>query len=384
MHLHGETPADHLTLPLYPLAEGLIYSWWSLFGGRDCPLSLMRHRGGFALPDVRMSFDGAAFEIGAWQRTYTNPAIRFWSGPSELLGRAEAEARLSEFVELVLERLGALDIGSTSAALRWERVKASLEDQDEKSFCESAGALQLDPYEISDDEAETIDGASEIFTGEPLAEFLSGARSVNRPRLIKWVRRMKARPGFRSLVADLQDVAKQVAVSAPPKTSEQAWALGYRRARATRLALGLNSSRRIGSVRDLAELFGAGPGFDLAPETDGIQLLREDRDDGVHLHLRKGRTSRSDPAYLFTFARGVGDALCFPDPDVAPVNELHFAYRQASGRAFAAEFLAPVEEVSSMQADGHDSFSIAGAFGVGTQTIALQLENRGRILEVCK
>ena len=94
MHLSAGAAIDHVTVPLYGVAEGLAHDWWTLFGSRDDPLSLVRYRDGFALPDVRMSYDGAAFEIRAEQRAWLNPDIRFWGGSREIMDRAAAEEQL--------------------------------------------------------------------------------------------------------------------------------------------------------------------------------------------------------------------------------------------------------------------------------------------------
>ncbi len=67
LHRAGDQSFDDLTLPLVHLATGLAHDWWTLFGARDSGLSLTRYRTGFAVPDVRLGFDGAVFEIGARQ-----------------------------------------------------------------------------------------------------------------------------------------------------------------------------------------------------------------------------------------------------------------------------------------------------------------------------
>lgn len=83
-HLAGSEASGHLTLSLYSLVQGLAHDWWLLFGGRDRVVRLMRHRGGYALPDIRMRFDGSAFEIEAAQVFYKNPDVRFWGGMAEV------------------------------------------------------------------------------------------------------------------------------------------------------------------------------------------------------------------------------------------------------------------------------------------------------------
>src|ERR1700735_4951399 len=68
MHLRGGNNFECITIALYSLAEGLTRDWWTLFGGRDRELSLIKYRSGYAVPDIRLKYDGAAFEITAHQR----------------------------------------------------------------------------------------------------------------------------------------------------------------------------------------------------------------------------------------------------------------------------------------------------------------------------
>jgi hypothetical protein len=156
LHLNDGVLQDHITIALYPLAEGLVYDWWSLFGGRDREFSLTKYRTGYAMPDVRFRFDGKVFEASAHQRICRNPDVRFWAGSNEVMSGADAEKVLSSFVEDVLAQLNSKDVLKTSAALRWNRIQTSRADVEEAKFCECAGALGLDPYEISDREAEFI------------------------------------------------------------------------------------------------------------------------------------------------------------------------------------------------------------------------------------
>ena len=123
-----------------------------------------------------------------------------------------------------------------------------------------------------------------------------------------------------------------------------------------------------------------------APVQDlsGVQavILRDDSD--VRIHLReRGRRQWSAWAENFAFARAVGDAVCYPEAGRSVVNNLHDAERQASGRAFAAEFLAPVEKVLDMFHDGRDIDEISASFNVTSHVIAHQIENRDRIRQAC-
>lgn len=385
LHLRGNESVDHVTIALYGLAEGLAHDWWTLFGGRDREFSLIKHRNGYAVPDIRMTFDGTIFEISARQRAYRNPDVRFWGdATTEVVNRHEAELLVSGFLGEVLERLGARGVHRTSAALRWKRVQESRADADEAAFCEAAGALGLDPYEIDSEGADQIEQASNLFEGEALTEFLAGAGSADRNFLLHWIESVERRRPSAARVAELRPAAEAVAQEAPARERELSWALGYRRARALRRVLNLQVGDRFRSFRALAEKLGARPSYELAKSVDGLRALRSDREDGIYLHMRiHGNSYEAQASHLFSFTRAVGDAVCFPTPGRASINELHSAYRQAAGRAFAAEFLAPIDEVRSMHEDGRDAVSIAGEFGVSVAVIERQWENQDRIEAAC-
>ena len=380
LHLRGGENYDHLTISLYSLAEGLAHDWWTLFGGRDREISLMKHRSGYAVPDIRMSFDGNVFEFSAHQLTYENPNVRFWVGPTELTNRRNAQDQLASFIRVVLERLESQNVSTTSAALRWARVQDSMSNPDEAAFCEAAGALGLDPYQISDKDAAAISNACEIFGGEALSEFLSGVGSANQDRLVEWIKSAEHRSPYKARIGELRHIASDLARRAPAREFEQSWALGYRRAQAMRSALNLGVGDRFKSFKTLAEKLGAQKTFELAAQIDGLRALRSDHADAIYIHLRNhGGASEARASHLFSFARAVGDASCFLDEGRAPVNELRSAYRQAAGRAFSAEFLAPISEIDSMLDDGRDTVSIADEFTVSTTVIDRQIENRERI-----
>jgi hypothetical protein len=385
MHLSGGNSHDHLTIALYPLAEGLVHDWWSLFGGRDREFSLTGYRTGYAMPDVRFRFDGRTFEASAHQRTYRNPDVRFWAGSNEVMSRADAEGALSEFIGEVLAQLESRRVRDAGAALRWSRVQASRADPEETEFCECAGALGLDPYSIDQAGCGLIQSAASLFEDEPLTEFLAGTKNYAATPILDWINQAESRPKPESRIADLSAIAQGAAERAPDRAGEDGWALGYRRARTVRQLMNINESRRFRSIDHLAKQFGADDAFSPAARTDGIRALRSQHDDEVHIHMRNhGTSADADAACRFSFARAIGDVACFPSAGRAAVNELHYASRQAAGRAFAAEFLAPVNEIESMRRDGHDLVTIADEFAVSTVVVERQIENASRIAKACQ
>ena len=171
---------EQATVSVYPLAAEIAFNWWHLFGSRDAKLQLADGRGGYAVPNIQLTFDGAGFTASCRPLTYDNPPIRFTHRGAERLARAAAESALADFVEGVQVRLAEAKVRDSGLQLRWERVQRSRESADEAAFCEAAGALGFDPYEVDDTVADFIMDAGAWFHDEPLLELLSGLRRVDR------------------------------------------------------------------------------------------------------------------------------------------------------------------------------------------------------------
>lgn len=144
-------PATAATVSVYPLAEEIAFNWWRLFGDRDTELQLVDGRGGYAVPDVRLAYDGAQFEARCEPIEYENPKVRFTVPCGERSTRAQAEAALTGFVERVVAQLAAEGMRESGLQLRWARVQASRRNAEESAFCEAAGALGIDPYGVAAD-----------------------------------------------------------------------------------------------------------------------------------------------------------------------------------------------------------------------------------------
>ena len=379
----SNSACDHVTVPAVHLAEGLATDWWSIFGGRDREHSIRDYRSGFALPDVTLSFDGATFQVRGEQFASENPDVRFWQVGTEGLPRDVAESTLAEFIEGTAGRLETAGLPNSEVGLRWSRVSRSLRDPDERTFCEAAGALGADPYDVSEEDALFIERAADLFSGEALLEFLAGVGNTTaRTELLNWVRAVEARPGEQACLPELEGIVSQIAEVTSRRPMERGWAAGYRAARVFRSALAIPQDVRFGSLSDVTARLGSGS-FDCVPGVSGILALVRKEDD-IRIHIRqRGPWEWARHAESFAFARAVGDVVCFGDARRSVVNCLHQAERQAAGRAFAAEFLAPVECVLEMVDSGIDDDEIAGSFNVSPQVVAWQIENRKRIREAC-
>ena len=259
-------------------------------------------------------------------------------------------------------------------AVRWSRISNSRSDPDERAFCEAAGALGVDPYLISDTDARFIEDAGDLFSEEALVELLAGISKQKRERarqLLQWVRHTQDRPPDESRLPDLADIAEQIRHLVRWSSQERSWAAGYRAARALRAEITAEPGERFTSTEVIAKKLGADKFATTAAIPGVLALIARDEED-VHVHLR-GR----EP-YEWTL-----QAQNFAFAPRSVVNELRDAERQAAGRAFAAEFLAPVQSVLDMVDSGRDDYEIAGSFKVSPQVVAHQIENQDRIRQAC-
>lgn len=370
--------------------------WWSIFGGRDKKFSVMPSRNGFALPDLKFGYDGFTFEVTGNQFEVENPNIKFWSTSSEL-GRNEAESALSVFISEVVEKLAIENVENTEIQLLWSRIVESRDNPIEQIFCEAAGAIETNPYFISESDARLIEMSTEHFSDEVLIEFLAGLRqgasngshSLNQigGEVFEWISRVEARPRYQFRLTELDDLASQIEASSCRLPGERAWAQGYRAARAFRNALNCRTADISGaslSVKSLSSRLGSPYFRRAAGPSSVIAAISRSSDGEVGVHLRsRGKSKLEVWSEEFAFARAVGDALCFTDSEFSVVNSLKYAERQAVGRAFAAELLAPIERILDMSDDGKDTDEIADILNVNPTVVNHQLENKDRIESAC-
>lgn len=378
--------ADCATVSVYPLAEEIALNWWRLFGARDAGLRLTDGRGGYALPNIRLALDGAGFNASCSRISYDNPAVRFTNRHAERLTRADAESVLADFIDRVCSRLASANLTDTGLQLRWRRVQRSRDSEEESAFCEAAGALGLDPYSVEDRAASAIENLGAWFSGEPLLELVSGLRRrdvdvwSSGENVLAWLHRAEARSSDRSQLPAVEEL-RIGADARQMRVDEMPWSPGYRGARAARRQLDIRVGERF-QVSTLARRLG-GPSFEVAGSVTGVRAVVATIADATHVHLRTISSPYRHISELFALGRAVGDAVANPPAERAAVNDLRDAARQATGRAFAAEFLAPIDEILSMQEDGMALGDIAADLGVAAEVVTRQLENRERIQAAC-
>jgi hypothetical protein len=364
---------ERVPIPVYPLAEGLVRNWWQLIAGRTGCVKLKTFREGFAVPDVRFSPDGVFMNIAVAPFEYENPPIHFIESSSEQILLSEFERDLRLFVDIVLEQLSSSDIHGTPLSERWQCIAASVADDEERLFCESAGALGLDPYLCSDADADSISLAASVFSNGSLAEFLAGERDHVDGVAVdaKWVTDQEGHLGSRSELPELADWAVDARKAIQPIGTRPPWLVGYEAAESARGVLNRHASQTFADTQELAQLCG-GRNFSVATERAiGLRACVTRSESTVRTLVNQ---FKHDTSSLFALARAIGDYIVFDQYGRAPITNAQ-SYRQAVGRAFAAELLAPANVVVGMCEDNLTIEEISDERHVSAMVIEHQIEN---------
>ncbi|WP_158386283.1 helix-turn-helix domain-containing protein [Castellaniella defragrans] len=371
---HKEEIAARTSGDLDALGRQLLENWWRIFYRRGAPFRLWD----FSLEDhaagsyaLLATVPGSRIELQA--RSSTNDPLH--------LERESQTFPVSTFEQLLLDEFlhplatHHLSRGRSARPLHalLRRIEDSRGQPAERAFCRTAGALGMTPYDLGDDRAARIRALLELIPEEDARlDFSSAVLSEALDKGWLWTsqqlevfRRRNAMPVLRQLHTRC---AKQ------PNTATRPYQHGYALARETRALLNLAEDQPVGGIEGLSRLLGAIDTIGLSTKAPGslraFQSMEGDvptliiEDEGPH-------------ASAFVLARGMGDFIAFGSR-AACVADL-YTDRQAVGRAFAAEFMAPRDAVvRMMEEEDHPIATVADHFGVQTSVVQHQYENSFR------
>lgn len=383
----AKTTRDSLTTSLYPLAEWMAANWWFLFHepwtpGRETVNRTFDQRhstrfagDGFAWPDLQIIPEGEFVRLQWKPRKTTHQNVMFLGEHRALLRRSEVESALGGFIDQVLGRLEATGIATSWLHEEWSAIQDALSDVDQSAACERTAALGVDPFNLNDATAAQLDHAASALDESLQNDFFNAVDVRSLPESLDWInetRRLgsdscQIEPSFwKALRADFAPLRSTLS------ETEEPWQRGYNAAVRCRQLLGSESEvsvdKKLGGLR--LPIVAASP--PPIPSFDALLCPTVSMDAPVCATAR-----RSGPLKRFAFCRGLYDYLC----DARPTPRLLTASqtsRQQSGRAFAAEFLAPSWLLRSRIGDevGADEISeLAMEFDVTEQVIRHQIEN---------
>jgi DNA-binding MarR family transcriptional regulator len=366
----GQLPLTaHSSIDLTEVCRHLLANWWRITCRRGDPVKMF--------PVYKETTEGASQAILLTEST--GPIALFirsivddgdaWGFPR--LSLAAEDFKNMVFDDLVRPLVAGLRtrrrFGHTVESLL-QRTEEIYENQADLGFWRTAGALGLSYATITDPAATDVGDLINAISNEDARLDLASASTPSQIReSLAWIRREideKAEVNSLPKLFELRQEAK-TAIAAKP------YLVGTRRARAVRGQLKLNSDRSVGEIASLATMFGGDKKFKLSPA--GEELLRGHQghrnDTPVMVVKDEGPKSTA-----FLMSRAIGDYSIFGSRDASVVDI--YSDRQAVGRAFAAEFMAPAEGVVRMvEQEGVPLDTVADHYGVVRKVVQWQYEN---------
>ena len=379
----ARTVRDHVHVPLYVLAEWLVTNWWFLFHEVENPAKegdpayARRHalgasREGYAFPDLQVSPAGARTRL-AWRSDRLEWAnVEFLREGATWIESGEFRDRCSEFVDLVVRRLAALNVEGTLLQEEWAAIRTA--GADESKFCRVAAGLGLDPYAADDAEREALLRLDNLFSGAVLEDAVAILDAANLDADVAAV--VGALETGRTAGLSLERLRS---LRIPIPRAASSWDAGYVLARHLRQRLALDDAP-LASTAALGQAIGEDP--------EEIEAVTQPRQfaaallDGVVTSDANGRPAfairaERGEARRFQFCRGLAEVLLAPGSDALLTRAR--TDRQQRSRAFAAEFLAPSSglraRVSRPVVDEDEVDGLAAEFGVSPLLVAHQLSN---------
>ena len=366
---------EYVVVPLHHVAEWLVSNWHYLLyepensNGPQRPGFESRHSvafagDGFILPALTIApTDGAT--VMRWASSRPRYAeIEFMRSGEERVPTDEMESVCSSLIEDVLGRMRQQNLPLETLEEAWQGVREL--DEGERDFARAAALLGADPFDLDD---ELADGIVEFWQGIPssLREDSLGAvtNADSLPAVKRWVERCLEALDERDQNSVATSGWAALRGTVQPSSSPIPWKRGY--------DLAQNFLREVvgDSSRD--------------PSALGAELEIPYRQMHAVSNRLQGMVAAASPACVgtvssetsrrFLQARSIGAFLSSSvrGPSLLSTMATDF---QAFTRAFAAEFLAPAEQLRARIKGGRISVAaLAREFRVSPLVISHQIEN---------
>lgn len=339
---------QHTRVSAYPLALWIASSWWRLrwepLPFRNVPDNAWRvaHEmpgagQGYLWPLLRFESDGEEISaICAPSDPLSDEPVRYLADFRESISAAAFERTLDGFIDLVLSRLDTVGASGTHLHELWREVLEERADPASFRSRRLEARLGFEPDDAPGaliDRLEALAGLAGQSAVDELAPVCAGPQHS---AILTQIEQLASLPGVEARVSLPGTLCIHDIRSTTP------WELGWTLAGMTRQICGLNGQPI--SDKQLSDLLGIPAGALTQPLAGAARLplglgIRNGKDDHLKLLFRK----RNRPALRFEAARFLSEQILAPQGEAwLPVTDSSTA-RQKVQRAFAAEFLCPID-----------------------------------------
>ncbi len=376
-------------LSAYPLALWAAASWWRLFWepapSRSPDIEWrMAHElpaagYGFLWPKLTFESDGESVAVLCEPTDSTSrEPVRYLERFTCSLKPRIFEKAVSDFIDLVVARLHAVGINESELHRIWREVVEEREDQETSLFRRLEASLGFDPDEAPQGMLESLRAISKD-AGEAATFEIAPALSKTASEVL--FLNLQEVAGSAGIAGEVQPPAPLLALLRDAAYQEYpVWERGWLLARRARSVWGLHLEPL--SNIAFSEILNA----DISKSANGIQnklplgLAVRNHPGSAHLNFHFRRSNNT--GRRFEAARFLADHLLAPAKDRwLPETDAKTA-RQKIQRAFAAEFLCPIDGLKNFLNDDFSSDAIEDAgnhFGVSPLAVRSHLANNGVI-----
>ena len=387
----SRTIRDSVLVSAYPLATWIVSSWWRLLyeplpptGTKPSVSWKMAHEltaanQGFIWPRVILASDTELMQIWSTaSNAVEQQSVRYINSldrpfPVNLL---EFEQTAKAFIESVLSRLDATGITDTPLAGLWQEVQEELADPYASQYRRREAELGFDPDECPEDLVKDALNLAEKMGGETCSEVAPAySKDILEARLLSAkIDELIQESGF--------DGKPEISVdhSTLQEFSKTPWQKANEIASLLRDVIDIEEKPVTND--QLYELLGLQKteyeAFD-PPRQRRISIAVPSEQAGFKFHTRK----RHPISKRFELARLIGDYLLYGNCGESWLANTDLrTSRQKYQRAFAAEFLCPLNSLQTYLDNDYSESAMEDAaeyFKVSSQTVESILTNNGLI-----
>jgi hypothetical protein len=407
LHRDGEDgedggTSDCIAVSVFPLAEFVAANWWALLHEPREKHDLLadatafnrrhwidRHTDGFAYPTVGFFGADSSVRVVAKPSCIESANIQFpvssggtdsgWEG----VERHDLEATLLAFLTATAERLPAGD-DRTWLQDVITRIQQSRADQDEAPYCRYAGLLGGDPYQPGDELDHAITHTIALLGDTVAAELFAMAEFADVVSKASWIRQQTESIVKRSREAAAHADGLKAEVRDIASVAGKPWERGYRVAQKLRALLELSPELPLPDIDAVTRALLGAPADVISSIRNmeahcGARGIASKNADGLALAVTK--QSARDPRFqlVATFAD-----LLFSESGELFLSTGASTDRQKRNRAFAAEFLAPIEGIkgrwSTSRSPEVNQEDIARDLAVSPYIVRYQILNQAAYL----
>lgn len=343
-------------VPTMYLAEWIANNFWAILyepkkSDQDDDASFKaRHwmgmaRNGFSLPDLWMYSSGNKVEIAAHEAYLRFARLSFLASATHQVERDIVKARLTEFVDAVVQRVRDSRVAAPELLEAWNLVKHT--GPAEALYCKLIGSLGGNPYDERPETDAVLEELAAVLPENALLDLCQAADEAS-------LRQMgtEASNAYRALPEAQAFEARELhTIEAPPDREDHpAWRWGVAASERMRQHLGI-SAREPEAGDELLRHFGIKVGDDsinLPSATDYARVMaaigaEEGPNATVHLAFSEAREQQR----RFSAARAIFLAWSRENKATGRLVTAARTREQQASRAFAAELLAPIAYIKS-------------------------------------